>query len=115
MPISEPGAEPGVNIRKNAPQPKYEHLHQTCGITVVDFSKSNIEQNELDNSSLQAFLDLGRDDSVACRWINVDGLSWDVIKILAFHHHFHPLAIEDLMNTRNRTKADWYSDHAFCE
>src|SRR5699024_8956938 len=29
------------------------------------------------------------------------------------HKKIHRLAIEDLINTTNRTKADWYSDHAY--
>jgi Mg2+ and Co2+ transporter CorA len=40
-------------------------------------------------------------------------LSWDVIKLLGNFKKLHPLAIEDLMHTGNRTKADWYPEHAF--
>jgi Mg2+ and Co2+ transporter CorA len=40
-------------------------------------------------------------------------LSWDVIKLLGNYKKLHPLAIEDLMHTENRTKADWYPEHAF--
>ena len=54
-----------------------------------------------------------RPDWAACRWININGLSWDVIKLLGNDKHLHRLAIEDLLNPRNRTKADWYSDHTF--
>lgn len=37
----------------------------------------------------------------------------DIIKILGQRKGLHRLAIEDLLNTRSRTKADWYADHAF--
>ena len=70
-------------------------------------------KHELDNSSLAKFLQNPREDWVACRWINVNGLSWDVIKLLGNHKRLHRLAIEDLMNTPSQPKADWYSDHAY--
>lgn len=54
-----------------------------------------------------------RPNWAACRWININGLSWDVIKLLGNDKHLHRLAIEDLLNPRNRTKADWYSDHTY--
>jgi Mg2+ and Co2+ transporter CorA len=72
-----------------------------------------MRQYELDNDTLEQFLSREREPWVQCRWINVNGLSWDVIKILGNHKRLHRLAIEDVVHTTNRTKADWYSDHAF--
>jgi hypothetical protein len=110
---AEPGAEPGIDTSKEV-EPHFEHLMQECQITVVDFSDERMSKFELDNEGLVEFLQEPREDWVACRWINVNGLSWDVIKELGNKHNIHRLAIEDLMNTRkSRTKADWYSDHAF--
>jgi Mg2+ and Co2+ transporter CorA len=79
----------------------------------VDFSPERVEYHHLDNGNLEEFLEQDKEDWVACRWINVDGLSWDVIRTLGNHKNLHRLAIEDLMNTKGRTKADWYSDQAF--
>ncbi|KAF2087981.1 hypothetical protein K490DRAFT_4064, partial [Saccharata proteae CBS 121410] len=108
----EPGAEPGVDTA--APVETHRrHLHAECAITVVDFSDEAMVQHHLNNSSLQGFLDNPPEEWVACRWINVNGLSWDVIKLLGNTKGLHRLAVEDLMNTRGRTKVDWYSDHAF--
>jgi len=109
----EPGAEPGIDTTKQSDA--HYNLYAHCDITVVDFSDENVECHELDNSSLEDFLQEPKPDWVACRWINVNGLSWDVIKMLGNHKNLHRLAIEDLMNTRGRTKADWYSDQAFSE
>lgn len=67
----------------------------------------------LDNETLPNFMDMPRPAWAACRWINVNGLSWDVIKLLGSDKRLHRLAIEDLLNPRNRTKADWYSDHTY--
>ena len=72
-----------------------------------------MEQHTLDNASLVRFLDKPQPKWSKCRWINVNGLSWDVISALGKHKNLHRLAIEDIMNTRNRTKADWFANHAF--
>jgi Mg2+ and Co2+ transporter CorA len=75
----------------------------------LDQMKSHI----LDNENLEEFLQQPAEEWSMVRWINVNGLSWDVIRVLGNHKGLHRLAIEDLMNTRNRTKADWYNDHTF--
>lgn len=109
----EPGAEPGVDTSKDADPPQYVGLHEECQITVVDFSDERVDKIYLENGDLEAFLAEPKAEWVQCRWINVNGLSWDVIKVLGSHKRLHSLAIEDLLNTRGRTKADWYSDQAF--
>ncbi|KAF2762839.1 hypothetical protein EJ05DRAFT_506513 [Pseudovirgaria hyperparasitica] len=111
--FEEPGAEPGVDPSRELPSDRYVHLRTDCEITVVDFSDEHIQEYQLDNTSLAEFLTHDKEAWVSCRWINVNGLSWDVIKTLGREKNLHRLAIEDLMNTRGRTKADWYSDHAF--
>jgi hypothetical protein len=110
----EPGAEPGVGPNDVGTE-RYFRLHSHCQITVVDFSDERVECYELDNDSLEDFLNVPKEDWVACRWVNVNGLSWDVIRMLGNHKQLHRLAIEDLMSEKGRTKVDWYSDQAFCE
>ncbi|KAK7530853.1 uncharacterized protein J3D65DRAFT_139247 [Phyllosticta citribraziliensis] len=110
---SEPGAEPGVDYTAADTDARHNDLRADVAITVVDFSAEKMEQHKLENDSLAEFLDRPKQEWVTCRWINVNGLSWDVIKILSKQYGLHRLAVEDLMNTRGRTKADWYSDHAF--
>lgn len=63
--------------------------------------------HDFGNEGLINFLQQKQDDWISCRWINVNGLSWDVIQALGQYKRLHRLAIEDLMNTNNRTKADW--------
>ncbi|KAJ5897965.1 hypothetical protein N7504_008253 [Penicillium tannophilum] len=116
----QPGTEPGIDPTKSLPASSAEwasnvpsDLHRECEITVVDFSQNEMRQYELDNGSLEQFLEREQEPWVQCRWINVNGLSWDVIKILGNHKKLHRLAIEDVVHTTNRTKADWYSDHVF--
>lgn len=88
-------------------------MHRECDITVVDFSDDRCEHYELGNADLDDFLAIPQEAWVQCRWISVNGLSWDVIKALGKHKKLHRLAIEDLMNTRSRTKADWYAGQAY--
>ncbi|KAF1924190.1 uncharacterized protein M421DRAFT_103970 [Didymella exigua CBS 183.55] len=110
----EPGAEPGVDVKDEEAAARFAHLHQQCDITVVDFSAERIQTYELDNDTLQDFVKRPKDDWVECRWVNVNGLDFDVIGELTMHKQLHRLAIEDLMTGREqRTKVDWYSDQAF--
>ena len=108
----KPGQEPGIDPHSAHPARAPVNLKQDCEITVVDFSQETMEVQFLDNDTLQEFLDAPRPENT-CRWISVNGLSWDVISMLGIAKNFHRLAIEDMLNRRNRTKADWYSDHTY--
>ncbi|KAI1423550.1 hypothetical protein F5Y12DRAFT_785921 [Xylaria sp. FL1777] len=109
-----PGAEPGIDPRKpDGGQETVPDLHAECQITVVDFSREDLKIYEMNNDELIEFVKQPQPSWAKCRWINVNGLSWDVIQALGKYKDLHRLAIEDIMNTRNRTKADWYPGHAF--
>lgn len=103
----QPGQEPGI------PAAALRGPKTECDITVVDFSQDDIHIRHLDNDSLKSSLEIPREDWVVCRWINVNGISGDVIQLLASYKNFHRLAIEDMLNNHNRTKADWYADHTY--
>lgn len=107
-PAWHPGQEPGLDPSKpNGGRPHTPDLHEECQITVVDFSEDDIMTHDFDNAGLIEFLKKPQESWIQCRWINVNGLSWDVIQALGQHKKLHRLAIEDLTNTNNRTKADW--------
>jgi len=118
-----PGQEPGIDTSDPPPYSRenavgiesthYDQLNQRCEITVVDYGNDGMSTIDLDNDNLADFLQKPQDDWSDVRWINVNGLSWDVIRILGNCKGLHRLAIEDLMHTRNRTKVDWYSDHTY--
>ena len=104
----QPGAEPGADPnRADGGHGTMPQLSAPCDITVVDYSQNDIDTHRLDNASIVPFLRTRPPKWMKCRWINVNGLSWDVIKALGQYKNLHRLALEDLMNTRNRTKADW--------
>ncbi|KAK2627363.1 hypothetical protein QTJ16_003329 [Diplocarpon rosae] len=117
MPIRphwQAGQEPGLDPSKpNGGRAQLPTFHEECQITVVDFSESDIYQYEFNNAQLIQFLQARQDPWVRCRWVNVNGLSWDVIQALGQYKKLHRLAMEDMINTSNRTKADWYSDHTY--
>ena len=109
-----PGQEPGIDTSATLPPSSLDPtLYAQCDITVVDFSQDEIRLKHLDNETLPDFMDIPQPDWAVCRWINVNGLSWDVIKLLGNDKSLHRLAIEDLLNPKNRTKVDWYSDHTY--
>ncbi|KAL9012254.1 MAG: hypothetical protein Q9173_002963 [Seirophora scorigena] len=110
-----PGQEPGIDttLPSDGEPSTLPLLFEECEIMVVDFSMEYIQLHRLSNKSLERFLQDQRPDWATCRWINVNGLSWDVIRLIGNDKGLHRLAIEDMMNTKNRTKADWYSDHTY--
>lgn len=109
-----PGAEPGFDPYKtDGGHASLTKLAQPCEITIVDFSHEDIDINHFTNDTLPPFLKEAQPEWSKCRWINVNGLSWDVIATLGKYKRLHRLSIEDIMNTRNRTKTDWYANHAF--
>ncbi|KAI9889032.1 MAG: hypothetical protein M1814_006035 [Vezdaea aestivalis] len=110
-----PGQEPGIDVGKDddSKDSRQPDLHEDCEINVVDFSSDRIDSHRLKNATIGPFLEVAREDWVQCRWICVNGLSWDVIQAIGRHKNMHRLAVEDLMHTKSRTKADWYSDHTF--
>lgn len=116
-PRSLPGAEPGIDTQatdENLPA-EVSNLKARCDINIIDFSPdANIQPRHLhaNNESLEKILMEPRPDEFSCRWISVNGLSWDVIKLLGNCYHLHRLAIEDMVHTHTRTKVDWYADHA---
>lgn len=110
QPGSEPGYDPMLPDGGHASMPT---LTAPCEISVIDFSQQAVLKHHFDNEGFINFLELPKEDWVKCRWINVNGLSWDVIQAVGNKKGLHKLALEDMMQIRNRTKADWYPNHAF--
>nr|POF18605.1 cobalt/magnesium transport protein cora [Quercus suber] len=115
-PSLQAGAEPGIdpNAEDEKDPPHLTQLRADCDIRIIDFAATGRPiQIHVSNADLKAALDVPRPADLPCRWISVNGLSWDVIKPLGKKYNLHQLAIEDLIHTRSRTKVDWYTDHAF--
>ncbi|KKA27418.1 hypothetical protein TD95_002026 [Thielaviopsis punctulata] len=110
----EPGAEPGFDPSKpDGGHASMPTLSALCVITVVDFSQERIERQVFQNDAFIRFLKEPQPKWSKCRWINVNGLSWDVIQAVGQAKGLHKLALEDIMDLKNRPKAEWYPNHAF--
>lgn len=107
-----PGESPGIDLSRSYNK-TFEKLISQVTVTCTDYSADKVVVKEgLDNSNLAAFLEVPRPEFSKVRWLNVQGLSFDVIKMLALHYNLHPLAVEDILHIPQRTKADMYG-HLF--
>ncbi|CAG8458001.1 6813_t:CDS:2 [Diversispora eburnea] len=80
-------------------------IHTNCRIFCSDYGEEKaFETHNLTNKSLGDFLHKKRPEGGKVRWINVDGISWDVIKELALRYDLHPLCVEDIIQCSQRKK-----------
>ncbi|TFK42066.1 magnesium transporter [Crucibulum laeve] len=113
------GAEPGVDPRRASADALYSHISQDCVIEVVDYSAVRSSFGRMTNKEFVNFMGdksaSQREPWVKVRWINIGGMSWDVIKAVSIKYNLHPLALEDVFHghKQNRSKADYYSRHLF--
>ncbi|KAH8094648.1 hypothetical protein BXZ70DRAFT_946975 [Cristinia sonorae] len=119
MVIKGIGAEPGIDPRRASASLHYGHIKQQCQIEVADYSAVRSSFGRMTNKEFIDFLDnpqaSEREPWVKVRWINIGGISWDVISALALKYDMHPLALEDVLHQRGhaRSKADYYQKHLF--
>jgi Mg2+ and Co2+ transporter CorA len=112
------GAEPGIDPRRASMEMQYRSVHKECAIEIVDYSAVSSTFLNMRNSEFVDWCSSPRSKRqpwVKVRWINITGVSWDVIKALSLKHELHPLALEDVLHTRpdNVSKADYFVHHLF--
>ncbi|EPT02958.1 hypothetical protein FOMPIDRAFT_126692 [Fomitopsis schrenkii] len=114
------GAEPGIDPRRASANSHYGHIRQQCVIEIVDYSVTKCSVGRMTNRQLVQMLASPeaskREPWARVRWINVGGVSWDVLSALAIRYDMHPLAIEDVIHHHGssaRSKADYYPQHLF--
>ncbi|KAJ3722353.1 magnesium transporter [Lentinula raphanica] len=116
---SNVGAEPGVDPRRATADLQYGGIKQDCVIELIDYSSTSISYGRMTNRELINLLNdknaSARQSWAKVRWINIGGLSWDVIKAVSLKYDIHPLALEDVFHTRSQTrsKVDYYNKHLF--
>ena len=100
-------AEPGLDYRTI----DVEGFDNSAEVTVTDYSSDRflISKKTERFRDLEEFFGEDRPSWSKVRWINVDGLNWQCIKLLAIKYNLHRLAIEDLLSVQ-RTKIDIYPD-----
>jgi hypothetical protein len=128
--------------RRIAAEATYRHMIHPCRIEVVDYSAIRNTHCLMSKDEFIDLMDTGSSEPPSkppwakVRWINICGLSWDVIKAvsisygaLLFHFYIasgmhltcgtdlHPLALEDVFHghSRTRSKADYYTQHLFLQ
>ncbi|KAJ7264061.1 hypothetical protein B0H12DRAFT_1102743 [Mycena haematopus] len=113
------GAEPGVDPRRASADAQYGGIKQECVIELADYSAVRSSFGRMTNREFVDFLKdpaaSAREPWVKVRWINIGGMSWDVMKALSIKYDLHPLALEDVFHAhpRARSKADYYAQHLF--
>eukprot|EP00834_Sanchytrium_tribonematis_P000177 NODE_4_length_77007_cov_1.156642.p17 type:complete len:437 gc:universal NODE_4_length_77007_cov_1.156642:5720-7030(+) len=102
---------PGVDVTTH--DPILEAIHTSCEITIFDYDKESILLTHCDNDNISSFLKNHPKDPASCRWLHVDGISYDIIKLLGVQYDLHPLALEDIIHINQRIKVDKYPDSLF--
>lgn len=84
------GAEPGIDPRRASAYMNYGHIKQKCSIQVVDYSSVRSSFGRMENKGFLEFLGdpkaYKREPWVKVRWINIGGISWDVMSALAIRY-----------------------------
>ena len=84
------GAEPGIDVRKGSAFRDYGHIRQSCQIEVMDYSSVRSSFGKMTNREFISFLNdptaSKREHWVKVRWVNVGGVSWDVVRALALKY-----------------------------
>jgi magnesium transporter len=79
-------------------------------ITVIDFDSEQLDERQLDTIDEALHLK----DLPTTTWLNIDGLhDIEIIETIGEHFNLHPLVLEDILNTGQRSKADDYGDYAY--
>ncbi|KAK3840254.1 MAG: hypothetical protein JOS17DRAFT_678477, partial [Linnemannia elongata] len=83
-------------------------------VTVLDVNQTEYDvKTNLSNDKFLEWLSQPRSDWSVVRWININGMSWDVIKAIAIEYDVHHLAVEDLLHVPQRTKVDIYPKQTY--
>jgi hypothetical protein len=83
------GGESGVDVRSRAFSMLYAHLHDDCQIEVIDYSESKVSIKVLENKAFKRWIngqEFPRKPGMKVRWINVAGISWEIIQELGLKY-----------------------------
>lgn len=84
------GAEPGIDPRRPSSDGLYGHIVRECEIEIADYSGVRSNFMSMTNTEFVQFLNdenaSKREPWVKVRWINIGGLSWDVIKAVSIKY-----------------------------
>ncbi|MBI5485285.1 MAG: magnesium/cobalt transporter CorA [Deltaproteobacteria bacterium] len=83
---------------------------EAARISVIGYSPDGVDERQFDQVSKY----LANPCSSAVAWVNVEGVhDVELIRILGEKHAFHPLVLEDIVNTVQRPKIEDYGNYLF--
>ena len=86
-----------------------EKKAETLKITVMDYDEAHFQEREIKTiEECFAFK-----DAPTVTWINIDGLQIEILEKLGECYGFHPLVLEDILNTDQRPKMEDYGDYLY--
>lgn len=112
----------------------YGHIKEPSEIEVIDYSTTNFQINQYDNKGFVQLMKETKGQRPAwakVRWINIAGISWDVLSRLGVAYKLHPLTLENIIagmkTSRSKGEiisssldtllsydtADYYTNHLF--
>ncbi|CAE6458641.1 unnamed protein product [Rhizoctonia solani] len=112
----------GQDYQGSSLQEMYGHLNSACKINVWDYGSIKANSRAFENKyEFIHWLEEGEGAAEQrplwskVRWINVSGLSWDVLNALHHRYDLHPLSLDTVINGREnaRSKADYFPQHLF--
>ncbi len=87
-----------------------EQRAEASKITVIDYDDTSFQEKELKTVE-ECF---PYKDKPSMTWINIDGIHQkEILEKLSGHFGFHPLVMEDIMNTDQRPKMEDYADYLY--
>ncbi|KZV62792.1 hypothetical protein PENSPDRAFT_692194 [Peniophora sp. CONT] len=109
--------EPRLDTHLKPSEETYGKIHEACVIQVTDYSSEDMDNGEkMSNAEFVAWAATSRrPKEMKVRWINVAGISWDVVSALASKYSMQRLAIKDLLEQRAqaRSKSEYYREHLY--
>jgi magnesium transporter len=87
-----------------------EKKAETLKITVMDYDEAHFQEKEI-NTVEECF---AFKNAPGVTWINIDGLHRvEILEKLGECYGFHPLVLEDILNTDQRPKMEDYGDYLY--
>lgn len=84
------GGEPGIDPRRSYAFLTYGHINEKCTIEMADYSAVRSSFGRMSNKGFAEFLRSPiaseREPWVKVRWINIGGISWDVLSAVALKY-----------------------------
>lgn len=104
----------------STPHELYNQYQERCKVHVWDYGPTQARPRQFDNN--ESFISWLEGQSShprglwnKVRWINISGVSWDILNALRQEYDLHPLSLDVVIHGRDnaRSKADYYAKHLF--